>query len=45
MEVPIEDLVFMDSDNIVFTEGVDEYEEKYKRRESIEPITIFYQKK
>jgi hypothetical protein len=43
MLVAIEDIVFMDDDPVVFTEGVNEYWELFKQGKPIEPVAIFHQ--
>jgi len=43
MNISINDLLFMSNDDVVFTEGVDEYLEKFRDQESIDPIGILHQ--
>jgi uncharacterized ParB-like nuclease family protein len=43
MEIAIEDLVFMDNDTVVFTEGINESLELYGKNKPIDPVTIFHQ--
>lgn len=42
MKINIEDILFMDNDNVVFTEGVDGYLQKHRKGEQIELIAIFH---
>ena len=44
MKVSIDSIIFMDCDNTVFTEGVDEYLDKYRRGETIDPIEYLFEK-
>jgi len=41
-EINIEEIVFLDSDTIVFKEGIEEWKTKYETEGEIDPVSIFF---